>query len=153
DHGGAGADVINISLGSGRFYGAPLFSAELVTNNDPEAQLINTLAQQDNVVFAISAGNSGPVLGSTGGPSVASQAISVGAAIADFDLKHPTDQTEQGEFGNIRPDAPPNGATAIATFSSRGPSGDHLVKPDLTAPGSYVVAAESAEGGEVKAAD
>ena len=77
----------------------------------------------------------------------------VGASIADFDLNHPTDQTEQGEFGNLNPQAAKNGATAIAGFSSRGPSGDRLVKPDLTAPGSYVVSAESSTGGEVKAAD
>ncbi|MDQ1521709.1 MAG: immune inhibitor, partial [Actinomycetota bacterium] len=151
--GGAGADVINVSLGSGRLYGAPLFGVEQVTDADPEAQLVNSLAVQHNVVFTISAGNSGPVLQSLGAPSVAAQAISVGASITDYDLNHPVEQTDHGEFGNIRPDATAAGATAIAGFSSRGPSGDRLVKPDLTAPGAYWVAAESSEGGEVKAAD
>jgi subtilisin family serine protease len=151
--GGAGADVVNMSLGGGRTYGSPVFGAEQVTDTDPEAQLVNQLADKYNVVFTISAGNSGPTFQSVGNPSVAAQAISVGASIADFDLDHPVDQTEHGEFGDIRPDAVKAHATAIASFSSRGPSGDRQIKPELTAPGSYVVAAQSKEGGEVGAAD
>jgi subtilisin family serine protease len=151
--GGAGADVVNMSLGGGRVYGSPVFGAEQVTDTDPEAQLVNQLADKYNVVFTISAGNSGPVFQSVGNPSVAAQAISIGASIADFDLNHPVDQTEHGEFGDIRPEAAKAGATAIASFSSRGPSGDRQIKPELTAPGSYVVAAQSKEGGEVGAAD
>jgi subtilisin family serine protease len=151
--GGAGADIVNVSLGSGRFYFAPFFGAEQVTNNDPEAQLVNELALQYNVLFTISAGNSGPVLQSVGSPSVAAQALSVAAGITDWDLNHPVGETIHGEFGNIRPEAAAAGATAIATFSSRGPSGDPMVKPEVVAPGSYYVAAESTEGGEVAAAD
>lgn len=151
--GGAGADVVNVSLGSGRFYFAPLFGAEQVTNNDPEAQLVNQLAVDHNVLFTISAGNSGPVLQSLGSPSVASQVLSVGAGITQFDLDNPTKDTQHGSFGDIRPEAAAAGATAIAQFSSRGPSGDRLIKPDLAAPGSYYIAAESAEGAQVSAAD
>lgn len=100
-----------MSLGSGRFYFSPLFGAEQVTNNDPEAQLVNELAGRYNVLFTISAGNSGPVLQSTGSPAVASQSLAVGAAITDFDLNHPVEETLHGEFGNIRPEAVAAGAT------------------------------------------
>lgn len=151
--GGAGADVINMSLGSGRFYGSPLFGAELVTNDNVSAQLVNALSQIHNVLFTISAGNSGPVLGSLGSPAVASQSLAVGAAVADYDLDHPTEQTLHGEFGNIQPKAKKNGAIGIAGFSSRGPSGDRLVKPDVLAPGVYIVAPEAAQGAEIRAGD
>ena len=150
---GAGADVVNMSLGGGRGYGSPLFSGEQVTDADPEAQLVNKLADAYNVVFTISAGNSGPILQSVGNPSVAAQAISVGAAVTDYDLDHSRDETDHGEFGDVRPEAPAAGATGIASFSSRGPSGDRQIKPELTAPGSYWVAAQSAQGVEVAAAD
>lgn len=151
--GGLGADVVNVSLGGGRFYFSPVNGAEQVTNNDAEAKLVNELAQRYNVVFTISAGNSGPVLQSTGSPAVASQVIAVGAAITDFDLNHPVEQTQHGELGNIRPEAAAAGATGLAQFSSRGPTGDRLIKPELTAPGVYYIAAEAAAGAEVKAAD
>jgi len=151
--GGAGADIINMSLGGGRSYGAPEIGAELETNNDPEAQLVNALSQLHNVLFTISAGNSGPSLGSVSNPAVASQSLAVGAAIADFDLDHPVEQTLHGEYGNIQPLAKKHNAIGIAGFSSRGPSGDRLVKPDVVAPGVYVVAPEALLGGEVHAGD
>ena len=151
--GGAGANVINISLGGGPFYAAWIFAAEQQTDLDPEAQLINTLADKYNVVFAIAAGNAGPTLQSVGTPSTASQGISVGASVTDFDRDKPREETLHGMNGNVSPNAAAAGVSAISTFSSRGPSGDRQIKPDLTAPGSYYVAAEVQEPTEVKAAD
>lgn len=150
--GGAGADVVNVSLGSGRGYGSPFFRAEQVTNADAESQLVNALAPQYNVLYTISAGNSGPVIQSVGAPGLAAQALGVAAGISDWDLDHPTAETEHGVYGDIRPEATAAGASAIAQFSSRGPSGDRLIKPDVVAPGSFYVAAEASLG-EIKAVD
>jgi subtilisin family serine protease len=153
--GGAGADVINMSLGGSRFVaagtGAVLGGAQLETNDDAEDQLINALSRAHNVLFVVAAGNSGPVLGSIGNPAEASQALAVGASASDFDLAHPTEQTQHGEFGDIAPRAPKYGAIGIAGFSSRGPGGDRLVKPDVVAPGAYVISALSKEATEVRA--
>src|SRR5207244_12490978 len=104
---------------------------------------MNALAHDDNVLFSVAAGNSGPVLESIGNPADASQVLAVGASIADWDLNHAREETAHGELGNIRPAAAAAGATGIAQFSSRGPSGDRLIKPDVTAPGVYVISAQA----------
>ena len=150
--GGAGAQIINLSLGGGPFYSAFVSGAQQVTDADPEAQLINALADKYNVVWAIAAGNAGPTLQSVGSPSTASQGISVGASVTDWDLRHPTAETLHGMHGDVIKDAPA-GTHGIANFSSRGPSGDRLIKPDITAPGAYVVSLEASTGGEVHAGD
>jgi subtilisin family serine protease len=151
--GGLGADVINLSLGGSRFFLEPLEGSALETNDDPGAQQLDALARLNNVLFTVAAGNSGPVLGSVSNPSIASQVLSVGASVADWDLNHPVDQTVHGEFGDIRTAAVAAGATGIAQFSSRGPSGDRLIKPEVTAPGVYVVSAQAVSGAEVGAGD
>jgi subtilisin family serine protease len=150
---GLGADVINLSLGGGRFYLAGLSNAEQVTNDDDLDREMNALAQQDNVLFSVAAGNSGPVLQSVGNPADASQVLAVGASIADWDLNHAREETAHGELGNVRPEAAEAGATGIAQFSSRGPSGDRLIKPDVTAPGVYVISAQGLQGAEIGAGD
>ena len=152
--GGAGAQVINLSLGGGPFYAAFISAAEQATDADPSAQLIDALADKYNVVWSIAAGNAGPTLQSVGTPSTASQGLSVGASVADWDRFHSTDETLHGMHGNVLPDsAKAQNPHAIANFSSRGPSGDRLIKPDLTAPGSYVVSLEASTGSEVHAGD
>ncbi|MEY2431123.1 MAG: hypothetical protein QOC92_848, partial [Acidimicrobiaceae bacterium] len=151
--GGLGAQVINMSLGGGPAYAAGIFDATQETDADPSAQLVDKLAEKYNVLWAIAAGNAGPTLQSVGSPSTASQAMSVGASVTDWDRHHPTDETQHGMNGKVLPDGAPASAKAIAVFSSRGPSGDRQIKPDFTAPGAYVVAAEASTGGEVHAGD
>ncbi|WP_433519475.1 S8 family serine peptidase [Nonomuraea sp. CA-143628] len=83
---------------------------------DPVEQAVNTLSERTGTLFVISAGNSGaqaPV--ST--PGSADAALTVGA-VDDHDR--------------------------VAGFSSRGPrEGDHAIKPDITAPGVDIMAAEA----------
>ncbi|MFD1546344.1 S8 family serine peptidase [Nonomuraea guangzhouensis] len=83
---------------------------------DPLEQAVNTLSKQTGTLFVISAGNSGNRATVTS-PGSADAALTVGA-VGDDDQ--------------------------IAAFSSEGPrEGDHAIKPDITAPGVDIMAAEA----------
>ncbi|MEO8669851.1 MAG: S8 family serine peptidase [Tahibacter sp.] len=74
------------------------------------------LHDQEDMVFVVAAGNDGPTATSIGSPGNAKNAITVGA------LGHA-------------------GSTSIASFSSRGPTADGRLKPDVMAPGSSTISA------------
>ncbi|MEU1393615.1 MULTISPECIES: S8 family serine peptidase [unclassified Nonomuraea] len=83
---------------------------------DPVEQALNTLSQQTGTLFVVSAGNGGGPA-SVSSPGSADAALTVGSV----------DDTDQ-----------------IAGSSSRGPrEGDHAIKPDITAPGVRIMAAEA----------
>ncbi|MGA5507574.1 S8 family peptidase [Streptomyces umbrinus] len=86
---------------------------------DPVEQAVNDLSASSGALFVIAAGNEGPKEGTVGTPGSAAAALTVGAV----------DRQD-----------------AIAEFSSRGPTADGSLKPDLTAPGVDIVAAKAAEG-------
>jgi hypothetical protein len=73
----------------------------------------NTL---EDLLFVVAAGNDGPSATSIGSPGNAKNALTVGA------LGHA-------------------GSTAIASFSSRGPTADGRQKPDIMAPGTSTISA------------
>jgi serine protease AprX len=72
------------------------------------------------IVVVVAAGNTGPVTRTIGSPSAAERAITVGS-MAD----------------------PARGGFALSAFSSRGPTADGRVKPDLCAPGEAILAARA----------
>ncbi|WP_323445814.1 S8 family peptidase [Streptomyces yaizuensis] len=110
-----GADVINMSLGG---WDTPEI--------DPLEAHVNKLSKEKGVLFAISAGNDGPLPESIGSPGSADAALTVGAV---------------------------DDADRIADFSSIGPrSGDGGIKPDVTAPGVDITAA-SAPGSVIARAE
>ncbi|MDX3752054.1 S8 family serine peptidase [Streptomyces sp. AK08-02] len=88
---------------------------------DPVEQAVNELSASSGALFVIAAGNDGPATGTVGSPGSAAAALTVGAV----------DRVD-----------------AMADFSSRGPTADGSLKPDLTAPGVDIVAAKAAEGTE-----
>ncbi len=90
---------------------------EDLPGDDPIEQTVTALTAQYGALFVIAAGNSGPLPGSIESPGAAAAALTVGAAERD-------DQ--------------------VAAFSSRGPTSDLALKPDLTAPGVDIVAALAA---------
>ncbi|MGJ5797251.1 S8 family peptidase [Streptomyces griseorubiginosus] len=89
---------------------------------DPMEATVNRLSEEKGVLFAIAAGNEGEQGAQTvGSPGSAADALTVGAV-----------------DGNDR----------LADWSSRGPTVDGTIKPDVTAPGVGITAA-SAKGSEI----
>jgi subtilisin family serine protease len=82
---------------------------------DPLSQAVDWATEQ-GVICVVAAGNSGPGMFTAGTPAVARKAITVGATTT---------------------------ADAIADFSSRGPSADYRLKPDVLAPGVDITAARA----------
>ncbi|MGW2447868.1 S8 family serine peptidase [Streptomyces sp. NPDC001675] len=103
-----GARIVNLSLGA-------LDTPGL----DPLELAVNKYSEEDGVLFAVAAGNSGPAAASLDSPGSAAEALTVGAV---------------------------DRADATADFSSRGPTADGTLKPDISAPGVGIVAAKAAEG-------
>ncbi len=115
--------MLNLSLGM-----APTQSYR----DDPLCQAVERAARAGLVVVA-SAGNFGQtedgrtVLGSVTSPGISPFAITVGA-LRTQGTADPSDDT-------------------VAPWSSRGPTNvDHIVKPDLVAPGSRIVSTAAAGG-------
>jgi subtilisin family serine protease len=158
---GIDADIVNMSLGS------EARPSRLNSGDDIDlvSFALNRLAVRYGTLFVAAAGNSGPYIGSTlEAPGSAAQALSVAASAKDWDVNH--DDTLSGDTcaGWRHPrssslgdnnchtgvgDQPPS----ISSFSSRGPSGDLWLRPDLAAPGYNIVSAQSATGSALLAND
>lgn len=103
------ADVISFSFG-----GAP------GSHGDTQAcHFFDAVVWTMDVPVAVAAGNSGPTGGTVTEPASAYNVIAVGA-IDDQNTVTRTDDV-------------------IASYSSRGPTGDGRIKPDITAPGSNIM--------------
>jgi serine protease AprX len=104
-----GIDIINMSLGtSGSSDGTD--SASLAVNN----------ANENGIIVAVAAGNSGPKKYSIGSPGAAKGALTVGSMV------------DIGE-----------GGFQLASYSSRGYTADSRIKPDICAPGTKITAAKA----------
>ncbi|MEV6105409.1 S8 family peptidase [Streptomyces sp. NPDC051940] len=85
--------------------------------DDPASLAVNALTEETGALFVIAAGNTGPTPASVSSPSTAAAALSVAAV----------DRND-----------------ATASFSSRGPTPNGTLKPDISAPGVGIVAARAA---------
>lgn len=84
---------------------------------DPVSTALNRLSEQSGTLFVVAAGNDGPAESSVNSPGSADRALTV---------------------GNV------DKAGGLALTSSRGPRlGDGAIKPELTAPGTEIVAARA----------
>jgi subtilisin family serine protease len=152
-----GAHVVNMSVGS------EARPNRLNSDSDVDmvSYVLNQLAVRYGTLFVGAAGNSGPFVGSVlEAPGSAAQALGVGAAAKDYDVTN--DDTLSGEPCAGWAHDPSNGtgaATAcgdrfagqtpppsLSVISSRGPSGDLLLRPDVVAPGYNIVSAQAVLG-------
>ncbi|MGW0609043.1 S8 family serine peptidase [Streptomyces sp. NPDC002788] len=88
---------------------------------DPMEKAVNDLSASSGTLFVIAAGNSGPSDTTVGSPGSAAAALTVAAVDRDDE---------------------------VASWSSRGPTADGRLKPDIAAPGVDVIAAKAAHGTE-----
>jgi serine protease AprX len=96
-----------------------LGSSESSDGTDSLSEAVNRAAAE-GITCVVAAGNSGPATYTIGSPAAAADAVTVGA-MADC-----------GEEG-----------FSLASFSSRGPTADGRIKPDLVAPGVAITAPDA----------
>ena len=130
------AEVINMSLGG------------LSPFNDGygvQETIVNRLSSIYNVVFMISAGNSGPGRQTVGSPSTAKFSLSIGAAASRSLIQR---QYQWPGTGSVNPSSPEDDEFMLF-FSSRGPTASGGFKPNLSAPGTELssVQLNSSPGG------
>jgi len=122
----AGAEVINMSLGG------------LNAFNDGfgvQETMVNRVSSLKNVLFVISAGNSGPGRQTVGSPSTARLSLSVGATATKAMIQRQYQWPGHGAGQRAGDDE-----DFVLFFSSRGPTAAGGFKPNVTAPGTELSA-------------
>jgi serine protease AprX len=119
--GQSGVGVISMSLGD----------TAGGDGTDAVSQAVNAAVAGGKVVV-VAAGNSGDQPGTINSPGTATGAITVGA-VSDYSSPAGTDRHDDGIW--------------LAAFSSRGPTVDGRTKPDISAPGMTVRAAQAGTTG------
>lgn len=94
------------------------------------------------VAIVIANNQTGVVIPSVPGATIPVFALTQadGDAVRDFGQAHPSNATAQLPYPPV---GVPNTPDVLADFSSRGPSGYELIKPDIAAPGVAILAAVS----------
>jgi subtilisin-like proprotein convertase family protein len=98
---------------------------------------ISGVAGNQEMLHVFSAGNSGPGATTIGSPGTAKNIVTVGAT------ENVRDQGVLDGCGESNAD----NADDMATFSSRGPTADGRIKPDIVAPGTHVQGPASQDPG------
>jgi serine protease AprX len=119
-----GIEAMSLSLGGGAA------CSDGLDDSDSLAQAVNHAVDQ-GLVVTVAAGNDGPRSCTVATPGVASKVITVGA-MADMGSSSPGCTRNHCRDGFKE-----------APFSSRGPTADQRVKPDISAPGVEVTSADA----------
>ena len=114
----ASVDVINVSI-----------TSELGSDGlDAISLAVDAASTEEGIVVVAAAGNTGDLPGSVASPAAARQAIAVGA-VAEWSAPAGQPWRSEGIY--------------LAPFSSRGPTSDGRIKPDVVAPGVSIAAASA----------
>lgn len=120
-----GARISSNSWGAST-YGAYDFTASVVDNY---------IWNHKDYLVLFAAGNEGPYRDSIGSPGVAKNILSVGAT-----------ENNRPDVGQLDPTTNiADNPDEMASFSSRGPTDDQRVKPDLVAPGTFILSTRAAQ--------
>jgi serine protease AprX len=124
------ADAVQWCIDNKELHGIDVLSMSLGSayssdGNDALSRMVNR-AVEAGLVVCVAAGNSGPDAYSIGTPAAAERAITVG------------NMRDTGKGGFVLTDS-----------SSRGPTADGRIKPDLCAPGTQILAAKANTNGYV----
>ncbi|WP_100333128.1 S8 family serine peptidase [Bacillus alkalisoli] len=103
-------------------WGAPVNGA--YTTNSRQ---VDEYVRNNDMTVLFAAGNEGPSSGTISAPGTAKNAITVGAT-----------ENLRPSFGSMA-----DNINHVASFSSRGPTRDGRIKPDVMAPGTYILSARS----------
>lgn len=111
---GGGPDIASTSLGYSNYDDGTTYEAGDLDGNTTVITRVSDIAASKGILVLNSAGNNGSLPTTISAPADGDSVLAVGAV---------------DEYGEI------------TGFSSRGPSGDGRIKPDVSAPGSWVYAA------------
>ncbi|GAA3464829.1 S8 family serine peptidase [Saccharothrix longispora] len=138
----AGADVVNMSLGS----------SMPTDGTDPMSQAVDRLTRTTGALFVVAAGNSGPSDETIGSPAAAEHALTVGAVdradgLAGFSSRGP----RRGD-GAIKPDITAPGVDIVAAKAANGRIGTPVGDAHVALSGTSMAAPHVAGAAAILAA-
>lgn len=142
DTGNSTTSMVSDYYGRGARLSSNSWGSDVGGAYDAEAQLYDALARDaqpavggnQQLLFVFSAGNAGPSSNTLGSPATAKNVLTVGAS----EGSNPAATAGTG-CGDVAGDG--DDIRDMTSFSSRGPCDDGRIKPDLVAPGTFVLGA------------
>ncbi|GAA1300331.1 S8 family serine peptidase [Saccharothrix xinjiangensis] len=138
----AGADVVNMSLGSS----LPSDGA------DPMSLAVDRLTERSGALFVVAAGNTGPSAGTIGSPAAADSALTVGAVDREDGLARFSSRGPREGDGAIKPDITAPGVDVVAARARNGRIGTPVGEAHVALSGTSMAAPHVAGAAAILAA-